>query len=378
MINATSQHGLFKRTSDYYTNSDDDSKEVLQLPVSRQTTLEQEDYGQYPEEIPGEAQSEIQDTPSENLPSNICFQLSKFGELHGETIAIPREVFTENIGMYAEFVGRGSFGKVFKYPKETTANPVVALKEIYLGLDQSESSRTHRDNVMKEVETHRTLDHPNIVRYIGSHETESSIYIVMEYLPKGSLYSKLNDLVDPSIPALAEATILRYSKQILAGLVYLHSYTENPYNRASIIHRDLRAANILIDDNDNLKLADFGISKQLEPLATQSQFHTCEIGNLFWRSPEMLTEDQEKIGRKVDVWSLGITILEMVFVKLPFGLTKIRYLRLIDDQDKFENELCKHTEKINSNILVSLINECLTYDGNKRSTSVVLHRSISI
>ena len=297
----------------------------------------------------------------------------------GEVISIPSYVFTDDISQYAEYVGHGSFGTVFKYPPdEISSGTTVALKQIYFGLS---SSKTIRDDVIKEVETHRNLIHPNIVKYIGSHETEKAIYIVMEYLPQESLHHNLKSIEDPSTPALAEETIFRYTEQILSGLVFLHSYNRDPSDqtqRAPVIHRDLRSANIMIDAFGNLKLADFGISKQLDILASRSQFHTADIGNYYWRSPEMISEVKEKIGRKVDVWSLGITILEMIFVDIPFmNLTILGYIRLIVNRHEFENLLGSHKGEINSTTMLSdLIDKCLTYDADARPTSLELLQSL--
>ena len=299
----------------------------------------------------------------------VSFQISE-----KETLSIPCCVLTHNVGQYADYVGRGSFGTVYKYPKGIASIRTVALKQLYFGLNSSNSGRDDgRDDVMKEVETHRKLIHPNIVRYIGCHETENVIYIVMEYLSQESLHCKLKSLENPSTPALPEATIFRYTKQILAGLVYLHSYTRDPTDqRAPVVHRDLRSVNILVDSNDTLKLADFGISKQLDILASQSHFNTAAIGNFYWRSPEMIMELKEKLGRKVDVWSLGITLLEMIFVDVPFmGLPLYKFIKMIEDRFKFVDLLDK---QIVGAELSDLVAKCLTYEADKRPTSLELHQ----
>ena len=153
------------------------------------------------------------DSPSRSVSDGVPFQLSE----HRETICIPCEVFTTNISQFAEWVGKGSFGDVFSYPRSNPATRrTVALKQLYFGLN---SSKSDRDSVIKEIETHRKLIHPNIVKYIGCHETENVMFIVMDYLPQGSLYTKLKDIENRSIPALPESTILRYTAQILDGLV---------------------------------------------------------------------------------------------------------------------------------------------------------------
>ena len=109
-------------------------------------------------------------------------------------------------------------------------------------------------------------------------------------------------------PVLHPATILKYSREMMAGLTYLH---EN-----NIIHRDLRAANVLISSANTAKLSDFGLSKKLEQVARIPGDYTPDLGNPFWRSPESIMNDD--CGPAVDVWSFGITVLEMVYVDPPF------------------------------------------------------------
>ena len=140
--------------------------------------------------------------------------------------------------------------------------------------------------------------------------------IILEFMRAGSLRGLLQKIRDGSTldssemtePALCQNTILKYGREMAAGLTYLH---EN-----SIIHRDLRASNVLISAANTAKLGDFGLSKKLEAVSRTAGDYTPDVGHPFWRSPEYM--NNEECGPAVDVWSFGITILEMIYVVPPF------------------------------------------------------------
>ena len=117
----------------------------------------------------------------------------------------------------------------------------------------------------------------------------------MEYMDQGSLRGKLNNIrkeaggrLPPGQGALNDDVIIKYTENIVSGLVYLH------LNK--VIHRDLRAANVLLTGHDDVaKLADFGISKELNTLSTQTGFSSV-VGNTYWRSPELIQNKMDKVG----------------------------------------------------------------------------------
>ena len=106
--------------------------------------------------------------------------------------------------------------------------------------------------------------------------------------------------------ALPEEATRRYTRQILAGLEYLH------FN--SVIHRDIKAANVLVDRNGVCKLADFGTAKKVHELNSQKNSMT---GTVNWMAPEVIK--QEKYGRAADIWSVGCTVYEMITGQPPWS-----------------------------------------------------------
>ena len=129
----------------------------------------------------------------------------------------------------------------------------------------------------------------------------------MEYMPGGSLQSLLRQY-----GAFDEGIIRNFTKQLLEGLDYLHSN--------HVIHADLKGANILFDGKEHIKLSDFGAARYIEnlPMLSCSQSDICNSikGSLYWMAPEMIM--QEGYGRKIDIWSLGCTLIEMATGKHPW------------------------------------------------------------
>lgn len=165
------------------------------------------------------------------------------------------------------------------------------------------------------------LQHKHIVQYIGHENIDNSLYIYLEYMSGGNnniifpqyltLYKGNITNIITKYGALPEKTVKVYAKQILAGLIYLH---EN-----KVIHKDIKGANILVDGDGTVKLADFGCSSQLEK--TISNFDTFLAnslkGSIPWMAPEVVKETG--YGRRSDIWSFGCTILEMATGKVPWS-----------------------------------------------------------
>lgn len=168
--------------------------------------------------------------------------------------------------------------------------------------DSSEEDRKYRDRLKDELDICRDLRHPHIVSYLGHEYANSHLYIYLEYVPGGSMASVLSEF------GALDAPLLRIAAEgLLEGLDYLH--TRSP----PVVHRDIKGANILVDLNFCVKLADFGCSKR--DLVTKS-FRT--IGSIPWMAPEVI-QQQEGHGRKADVWSLGCTFIEMASAEKPWG-----------------------------------------------------------
>lgn len=192
-----------------------------------------------------------------------------------------------------ECIGRGNFGDVYKGISVKTGE-VVAIKAV--NLDQSDDDIPI---LLEEIKLLRELRSPYITRWYDTCIEDVTMLIKMEYCGAGSCTDLLH--VHRKLPETAVAYI---TKQTLMGLAYLHSQR--------IIHRDIKAANILLTNTGNVKLADFGVSGRLQNSIKRKTF----VGTPYWMAPEII---QRKGGynEKVDIWSLGITVIELCTGSVP-------------------------------------------------------------
>ncbi|KAL2520065.1 Mitogen-activated protein kinase kinase kinase 1 [Forsythia ovata] len=193
-----------------------------------------------------------------------------------------------------ELLGRGSFGTV--YEGIADGGFFFAVKEVSL-LDQGDEGKQSIIQLEQEIALLSQFEHENIVQYYGATKDESNLYIFLELVTKGSLlslYQKYN---------LQDSQVSAYTRQILHGLKYLHD--------RNVVHRDIKCANILVDANGSVKLADFGLAK-----ATKlNDVKSCK-GTAFWMAPEVVRS--RGYGHAADIWSLGCTVLEMLTQRFPY------------------------------------------------------------
>lgn len=213
-------------------------------------------------------------------------------------------------------LGEGSFGLVYKSLHKPT-NTIVAVKvQKNISQDAEEA-----DKIMQEIEILAKCNSPYIVGYYECflHATRSAVsemWIVMEYCSGGSM-SDLIEALNASAP-MPEECIRAVCASVVLGLEYLHGV-------ANVCHRDIKCGNVLLTDDGHVKLADFGVSAELNNTVNMRKTLT---GSPFWMAPEVIRENH--YDGRADVWSLGITMIEMAEGTPPHAnLNPLRAIFLI-------------------------------------------------
>ncbi|XP_037754736.1 serine/threonine-protein kinase TAO2 isoform X6 [Chelonia mydas] len=191
-------------------------------------------------------------------------------------------------------IGHGSFGAVY-FARDMRSNEVVAIKKMsYSGKQSNEKWQ----DIIKEVKFLQKLRHPNTIEYKGCYLREHTAWLVMEYC-----LGSASDLLEVHKKPLQEVEIAAITHGALQGLAYLHCH--------NMIHRDVKAGNILLTEPGQVKLGDFGSASIIAPA---NSF----VGTPYWMAPEViLAMDEGQYDGKVDVWSLGITCIELAERKPP-------------------------------------------------------------
>ncbi|KAJ2670059.1 hypothetical protein GGI25_005958 [Coemansia spiralis] len=237
-----------------------------------------------------------------------------------------------------KLIGKGSFGHVYVALNAGTGE-VIAVKQIQL--PRSLSSKANRSVQLEEaiqmmyteVELLQDLDHENIVQLLGFEVSQCVMSMFLEYVPGGTVQS----LVQQHGP-LPESVVHSFVRQILSGLGYLHE--------RGVLHRDIKGANILVDETGTCKISDFGISRKADAGATERRV----LGTVPFMAPEVARASQ--YTEAADIWSLGCVVVQMwagrgpwdelqepqVFFKLGKGLAP----PIPDDLTEAGIEFCKN------------------------------------
>ncbi|KAG7452486.1 Pkinase-domain-containing protein [Guyanagaster necrorhizus] len=206
-------------------------------------------------------------------------------------------------------IGAGSFGKVY-LGMDASNGLLMAVKQVELptGSAPNEERKKNMLSALEhEIELLQDLQHENIVQYLYSSLEDDCLNIFLEYVPGGSVTALLRNY-----GAFEEPLVKNFVRQILQGLSYLHE--------RDIIHRDIKGANILVDNKGGVKISDFGISKKVDVqvLAGNNRVHRPSLqGSVFWMAPEVVKQSGHT--QKADIWSVGCLVVEMLTGEHPWA-----------------------------------------------------------
>ncbi|KNC97082.1 STE/STE11 protein kinase [Spizellomyces punctatus DAOM BR117] len=254
-------------------------------------------------------------------------------------------------------IGQGAFGKVFIGLNLDTGD-LMAVKQVERAILSEKKStdptgkKKREEALRREIDFLKDLEHDHIVRYLGSEITETSFNVFLEYVSGGSISSCLNRY------GAFEVELVRcMTAQILSGLEYLHEQ--------SIIHRDIKGANILVDTDGIIKISDFGISKKNEYREAYHRVTRMSMqGSIPWMAPEVARG--KGYSAKVDIWSLGCLVLEMLTNTTPWHKVRgnVIYLLGTGNAPPLPSGLSEDA--------VVFIQKCWTIDPDLRPTATAL------
>jgi len=192
-----------------------------------------------------------------------------------------------------EKIGEGTYGVVYK-ARDVTNNQIVAMKKIRLEAEDEGVPST----AIREISLLKELKDDNVVRLLDIVHADQKLYLVFEFLDVD--LKRYMELANKNGKPITPALVKKFTYQLSSGLLYCHSHR--------ILHRDLKPQNLLIDSDDNLKLADFGLARAFGiPMRT----YTHEVVTLWYRAPEVLLGSRH-YSTAIDMWSVGCIFAEMV------------------------------------------------------------------
>ncbi|KAL9311307.1 putative protein kinase STE-STE20-Fray family transcription factor bZIP family [Arabidopsis thaliana] len=252
-----------------------------------------------------------------------------------------------------EEVGEGVSATVYR-ARCIALNEIVAVKILDL-----EKCRNDLETIRKEVHIMSLIDHPNLLKAHCSFIDSSSLWIVMPYMSGGSCFHLMKSVYPEGLEQPIIATLLR---EVLKALVYLH--------RQGHIHRDVKAGNILIHSKGVVKLGDFGVSACMFDSGERMQTRNTFVGTPCWMAPEVM-QQLDGYDFKADIWSFGITALELAHGHAPFSKyppMKVLLMTLQNAPPRLDYDRDKKFSKS----FRELIAACLVKDPKKRPTAAKL------
>ena len=260
-----------------------------------------------------------------------------------------------------QLIGKGSYGRVYLGINLTTGD-LLAVKQVEVNQKAGQDKDKMKEMVAaldQEIDTMQHLEHPNIVQYLGCERKEFSISIFLEYISGGSVGSCLR-----KNGKFEESLVRSLTRQTLAGLAYLHN--------EGVLHRDLKADNILLDVDGTCKISDFGISKKTDNIYGNDVTNSMQ-GSVFWMAPEVVRYQSKGYSAKVDIWSLGCVVLEMFAGRRPWSkdeaigaIFKLGSLNAPPIPDDVSDSVSPEA--------VAFMSECFEIDPGERPTAETLLR----
>ncbi|KAJ3203416.1 hypothetical protein HDU82_006611 [Entophlyctis luteolus] len=245
-------------------------------------------------------------------------------------------------------LGKGAYGEVFLGINGEGENSwLMAVKQVRYERSKNHPKSSPTDFISlfhAEINFMKEFDHENIVKYYGYDIQGKTAFIFLEYVDGGSLRSLISEF-----GILPNDLVRTFTYQVLCGLDYLHM--------RSIIHRDIKSANILVNHQGVAKIADFGISKKA--VASDNTF---ERGSFNWMAPEVMTKTGTGYGVTADIWSLGCVVFEMLEGEKPWADLEVYQVALKVLKEEQAPELRgSHSEEV-----TLFLQACFTRDPWKR------------
>ncbi|XP_055873610.1 uncharacterized protein LOC106064832 [Biomphalaria glabrata] len=227
-------------------------------------------------------------------------------------------------------IGIGGTGHVYKLIEDSKTEVEYVVKEICLPAEHSEKLLKI---FYREVEVLRGLpDHRRIIQFFGYCVSELYCSLYLAYMKLGCISEALRE------GPFTEEKCFLYTGQILEGLEFLHN--------KGVIHRDIKGPNVLLEDENNIRITDFGLAKFMD-----GSENTMELGTCRWMAPEVVNRkpDMEPYNFKADIWSVGCTALEMITAKVPFhdrsNIANIIFTLHNGESPKLPNNISERMER---------------------------------